>query len=243
MLWILTTYFSRVPICFVVRLFFPSGKIGFIVTSLKACSFCWGTRGKEKEKKQYAGSNGWEHPQVSLVRKTFYFHLLALDILFVYLSVNFLEMLLTFFCKWAITGRYKRRGVKLLVPPCPTQSLPGPEDKLVDVVVTFYSFSVFNTEKKKSLKTPTLSVQKENLIWIHREAKLSKVSPAECESYWLERENCSGVTKRTLNSKGRAMKGSVVAQTGLRSRDPDHTPRTDSPAHAVILLGFILVCS
>lgn len=59
-LWILTTYFSRVSICFAVRLFiFTFGRIGFIIT--KPVLFVEVLVEEEKEKKQERGSNGWEH--------------------------------------------------------------------------------------------------------------------------------------------------------------------------------------
>lgn len=94
-LWILTTYFSRVLICFAVRLFiFTFGRIGFIIT--KPVLFVEVLVEEEKEKSRRGAvmaENTW---QVSLVRKTFYFHLPTLSVLFVYPALNFLEMLFKF---------------------------------------------------------------------------------------------------------------------------------------------------
>lgn len=163
-LWILTTYFSRVSIRYVVRFFFSPWEDRFYC--YKACSFCRGTSGEEKRKKQDTGSNVWEHlTDISCKENILlsspnphYFVCLP----FSRLSGNAVNI----FCEWAIAGRYWKRDVKLLVPLCPTQSLPGPEEKPVDITVTFYSFSVFNTEKSKVFK-------KSNTFCTKREPDLS----------------------------------------------------------------------
>lgn len=75
---------------------------------------------------------------------------------------------------------------QLLDPPCPTQFLPGPGGKLVYFMVSFYSFSVFNTEKKVFKKPNTFCVVGEPDSNTEREAKIYKVSLAEYVYHWLE---------------------------------------------------------
>lgn len=171
--------------------FFPLGKIGFIVT--KPVLFVEVLLEKKKEKSRTRAVMFESTWQISLVRKTFYFHLPTLTILFVYLSLDFLEMLLTFSVSGLLQADTEREMLNCwFLSALPNLFLALKKNQWISPWL-FTPSQCLIQKKVKSLKNPTLSVQKENLIWVHRQN-----SPAECEYCWLERENCSGVAEKNI---------------------------------------------